>query len=339
MTISETSAKNVTNMVYLAIKHKTPSKAVVIFDSESSLSRLLTEAYRTALPNGLFLDFNAVPPEEIIAHVRALVPHDLVILVQSSNFRLAEFRFRIELFQRGIATIEHVHLGRMPDSQIEAYVDSLAYDPSYYVSLGHALKEQIDRAEIITVHCPGTVLTYEGGMEPTKLNVGDYTGMNNVGGTFPIGEVFSEPKDLSMVNGEAMLFAFAGTDHLIKVYEPFKIIITAGIVTGHEGPAEFQAVLDQISTDEKILVREFGLGLNPSYSKHRVVDDITAFERQKGLHFSLGEKHGIYKKPGFKQKKTHYHIDVFVEVERIEFDGEVVFTNGKYSVENSLAIK
>lgn len=330
MTIAESAAKHVGDIVRLAIKHDDNRKAVVVFDNASPLSRLLAEAYRAALPGALRLDFDAVPPEEIIAHVRALAPHDLVVLVQTSNFRLAEFRFRIELFQREIATIEHVHLGRMSEAQIEAYVDSLAYDPSFYVARGHALKERIDAAKVITVRCPGTVLTYEGGMEPTKLNVGDYADMKNVGGTFPIGEVFSEPKDLSLVNGEAMLFAFAGTDHLIKLYPPFKIRIEGGIVTGHEGPEEFQAVLDQISTDEKILVREFGVGLNPAFGKERIVDDITAFERQKGLHFSLGEKHGVYKKPGFNPKKTHYHIDVFVDVDRIELDGEAIYAGGEF---------
>lgn len=33
-------------------------------------------------------------------------------------------------------------------------------------------------------------------------------GMKNVGGTFPIGEVFSEPKDLTKVNGELMIFGY-----------------------------------------------------------------------------------------------------------------------------------
>jgi hypothetical protein len=75
-------------------------------------------------------------------------------------------------------------------------------------------------------------------------------------------------------------------------------------------------------------VREFGIGLNPAMGKHRVLNDITAFERQKGLHFSIGEKHGIYKKPGFNQKKTHYHIDIFVDVERIEADGKPIYDNG-----------
>jgi hypothetical protein len=246
-------------------------------------------------------------------------------MIQSMAFRLDDFRIRIELFKRGLKVIEHVHLERATDErQIALYVDGMAYDPSYYRPLGRALKAKIDAAETVKVFCDGTVLTYEGGMEPTKLNVGDYAGMTNVGGTFPIGEVFSEPKDLARVNGEVKLFAFAGVDHLVQIHAPFVVRVEKGLVVSHEGPPSFQEVLDQIGADEQAMVREFGIGLNPAFGKDRVLKDITAFERQKGLHLSLGEKHGVYRKPGFNPKKTHYHIDVFVDVERIELDGKAL---------------
>lgn len=258
-----------------------------------------------------------------MALVGGLRPDDLVVLIQSMNFRLDDFRIRIELFKRKLRVIEHVHLERATDArQMEIYVDAMAYDPSAYVPLGHALKARIDAAERVQVFCDGTVLTYDGGMEPTKLNVGDYAGMTNVGGTFPIGEVFSEPRDLEGVNGEVKLFAFAGVDHLVQIHEPFRVRIEKGLLVSHEGPPSFQQVLEQIASDERVMVREFGIGLNAAMGKGRVLKDITAFERQKGLHLSLGEKHGVYRKPGFNPKKTHYHIDVFVDVERIEVDGQ-----------------
>ncbi len=321
--VSSAAATHVADIVTLAIEHHPARAALVVFDLRSPLSRLLAEAYRTAIPDATRLDFDAVEPARILEEIKKLEPGDLTVLVQSSNFRLSEFRIRIELFQRGLSVIEHVHLERATDDrQIEIYVDALAYDPSYYRTRGHLLKERIDRAETIKVFGSGTVLTYEGGMEDTKLNVGDYEGMKNVGGTFPIGEVFSEPKDFSKLNGEAMIFAFAGTDHLVKIRAPFKIRIENGILVSHDGPSDFQKVLDQISAEEEILVREFGVGLNPAMGKDRVVNDITAFERQKGLHLSLGEKHGVYAKPGYVPKKTHFHIDIFVDFDRIEADGE-----------------
>lgn len=318
-----TAAMHAADIVRLAIKHDDSRKALVVFDAHSPLSRLVTDAYRAALPGTTFIDYDATTPDAIVATVTALAPGDLVVLIQSKNFRLTEFRFRIEMFQRGLAVIEHVNLERATDDeQIATYVDAMAYDPTYYLPLARSLKERIDAANVIEVRCAGTLLTYEGGMEETKLNVGDYAGMKNVGGTFPIGEVFSEPKDFTRVHGDVMLFAFAGFDHLVRIHEPFKAVIEKGVLVRHEGPAAFEEVLAQIRADEEVLVREFGLGLNRAMGKHRLLADITAFERQKGLHLSLGEKHSVYKKPGFNPKKTHFHVDVFVDVERIDIDGQ-----------------
>jgi hypothetical protein len=312
-------------IVRLAIEHDPSRKALVVFDGHSPLARLVTEAYRRALPDAAYIDYDAATKESVMAAIGGLGPKDLVVMIQSMAFRLDDFRIRIELFKRGLKVIEHVHLERATDErQIALYVDGMAYDPSYYRPLGRALKAKIDAAETVKVFCDGTVLTYEGGMEPTKLNVGDYAGMTNVGGTFPIGEVFSEPKDLARVNGEVKLFAFAGVDHLVQIHAPFVVRVERGLVVSHEGPPSFQEVLDQIGADEQAMVREFGIGLNPAFGKDRVLKDITAFERQKGLHLSLGEKHGVYRKPGFNPKKTHYHIDVFVDVERIELDGKAL---------------
>lgn len=333
MTPLETlAAKNVGDIVKYAIKLAPGKKALVFYDQNTPLAQVIVAAYRAALPEALFLDHDVAVKEGFFAAIDDMTAGDLVVLISSATFRLDDFRIRIELFKRGLATVDHMHLERATDEkQIAIYVDSLAYDPAYYPPLGRALKEKIDRAETVKVFCDGTALTYEGGMEEAKLNVGDYSGMTNVGGTFPIGEVFSEPKDFARLNGEAMLFAFAGTDHLAQIHEPFKIRVERGILVSHEGPPSFQEVLDQIAGDETIMVREFGLGLNPALGKHAVLKDITAFERQKGLHFSLGEKHGVYKKPGLNPKKTHYHIDVFVDVDRIEADGEAIYADGEFT--------
>ena len=331
------AAKHAGDTVRLALKHDPARKALVVFDAQSPLSRLLAEAYHQVLPEAPYIDYDATTKEEVLAAIDLLGPQDLVVMIQSMTFRLDDFRIRIELFKRGLATVEHLHLERASlqdsDRQIAIYVDALAYDPAYSLGRGHALKAHIDRAEKVTVRCAGTELTYEGGMEPAKLNVGDYAGMKNVGGTFPIGEVFSEPRDLTRVNGEALLFAFADTDHLVRAYEPFKVSIKDGILTALPGaPAEFHKVLALIGAEEAIMVREFGLGLNPAMGPGKMLSDITAFERQKGLHLSLGEKHGVYKKPGFNPKKTHFHIDVFVAVQSIEIDGEAIWRDGDFIV-------
>jgi hypothetical protein len=332
-TLAAQAARHAGDIVRLAIQHDPAQKALVVFDARSPLARLVTEAYRAALPEATFIDFDATTPEEVIAAIGTLAPKDLVVLIQSLSFQLAAFRFRIELFQRGIAVVEHVHLERSTDdAQITVYVDAMAYDAAYYRGQGEMLRKVIDAASTFEVRCEGTVLRYEGGMEPVKLNVGDYSGMKNIGGTFPIGEVFTEPRDFAQVNGEAMIFAFAGIDHLVQMHPPFKIRVEKGILVSHEGPPAFQAILDQISSEEVVLVREFGLGLNRAMGKSRLLSDITAFERQLGLHFSLGEKHTVYKKPGLHPKKTHFHIDIFVDVQRIEADGVPLYEGGRFLV-------
>ena len=302
--------------------------ALVIFDTESPLTNLFTSAYREALPNAQFVDIASVTPPDVMRLFEALKPKDLVVLVQSANFRLNEFRIRIELFKRGLKTIEHTHLNRIPQEQYDTYVNALAYDPQYYRPLGHALKTILDASQKTIVRCNGTTLTYDGPMEPTKLNTGDYTDIKNTGGTFPIGEVFTEPKELATVNGEAMAFAFAGEDHLIQLHEPFKLIITNGVLSAPNAPADFQRILETIRATEEPVVREFGLGLNPAMGKQHLVSDITAFERQLGLHFSIGAKHTVYAKPGLHRKHGRYHVDVFIDVNEIEVDGKIIWNHG-----------
>lgn len=325
-------AHNLTTTIEQAIMLKGEEKALIIYDTEAPLTRLVLEGYKAALPNATFVDFGAVTPAQIMEQIIACKPGDLVVLLQSTNFRLNEFRFRIELFSRGLKTIEHLHLARIDEDQYERYIGALAYDSEYYRSVGPALKAKLDVCEHVTVKCAGTTLEYATGMESTKLNIGDYTSMKNVGGSFPIGEVFTEAKDLTAVNGEAMIFAYAGEDHKVRIVEPFKVSIEKGILTAPGAPAEFLAILELIKADEEVLVREFGLGLNRAMGKHALVNDITAFERQMGMHMSLGAKHAIYPKPGLKRKTGRYHVDIFVDIEEIVVDGQTIYREGAFVI-------
>ncbi len=327
-----TLIKNLRATLQDAIQHPQAARAVVIFDTQSELAQLITAGYRAVLPSANFVDFDTVTQEDIRAVIDSLSPRDIVILVQSTNFRLNDFRFRIELFQRKLATIEHVHLARMQGDEMEIYINALAYDSVYYHHMGHELKKKIDAAKKIEVLCKGTSLLYDTEMEPAKLNIGDYSEMNNIGGSFPIGEVFSEAKDFLHVNGDILICAFAGEDHMVKKYTPFVAHIEAGVLRAPTAPEEFQKVLEMIRVDEPVLVREFGLGLNRAMDTKHIVSDITAFERMNGLHLSLGAKHGVYKKAGLKTEHNRYHVDIFVDVEKIILDGDIIFENREYSV-------
>lgn len=328
------AAKSIGDILHQAFHLKPEEKVLVIFDHEAPLTEILTEAYRRNLPTGDFIDFAQVTAADILQKIDSLKPDDLVILVQSANFRLNEFRFRIELFKRELKTIEHVHLARLSETEFERYIAALAYDSAYYRTLGPALKAKLDKARRTVVACDGTELVYEGPLEDAKLNIGDYRGMKNIGGLFPIGEVFTEARDLTSVNGTAKVFAFAGDDHVVRLYEPFLVEITRGILTAPDAPAEFKYILSKIKEEEGVLVRELGFGLNPAMGKTKVVSDISAFERQKGVHVSLGAKHAMYPKPGLKRKEGRYHVDIFLDVTQILIDQEVVFRNGDFLVQS-----
>lgn len=320
----------------IAIEHGPARRALVVFDSRTGLSRALVEAYRRNLPDGDFLDFDSVEPATVLARFRALAPKDLVVLVQSTNFRLEAFRIRVELFKLGLKVIEHVHLSRMPGVQGEHYIAALAYDPDYFRGVGRALKSRIDAAPHARVCGGGETLTFASPFEPAKLNIGDYSGMNNVGGQFPIGEVFTEALDLEAVNGRAQVHVFGDTSYLSnRPGTPVTIVVERGRVVATENATpEFQRVLDIIRADEgEVWVRELGFGMNRAFTRERRVDDIGTYERMCGIHLSLGAKHGVYPKPGFKRKDARYHIDVFAVTDAVYLGDERVYADGAWTVQ------
>jgi len=72
---------------------------LVIYDLDSSLSELLTNACRNALPHGVFINFHEMEKEQILSEIDLLEASDFVALVQSKSFRLSDFRICIELLK------------------------------------------------------------------------------------------------------------------------------------------------------------------------------------------------------------------------------------------------
>src|SRR5205085_2056996 len=83
---------------------------------------------------------DALEPEVVRAELEQLAENELAVLIQSSVFRIPEFRIRVELYRRNVKVMEHSNLERIEDGEVEHYVAALAYDPAYYRELGHALK-------------------------------------------------------------------------------------------------------------------------------------------------------------------------------------------------------
>ncbi len=325
-------SRHVDDIISFCVNHQSSESALVVFDRRSEVAQLLTVAYRARLPHAKFIDFDEVPPSEIMAAFGALKPSDFVVLIQSSSFRLVAFRIRVELFKRSIKVIEHPHLEEVLPAEVDAYVDSLAYDPTYYRVLGRALQARIADAKTATVDSGDALLVYGSELEPAKLNIGDYTGMRNIGGQFPIGEVFTEAKDLTTVNGRARIFAFGNTRFRLAEAEPMTMVVEKGVVVNVlNSTAEFDEVLEAIRRDEgEVWVRELGFGMNRAFTPNRRVSAVSIYERMCGVHLSLGRKHGVYNKPNFRRKDGKYHVDVFAITKRVLLDDGVIFENGAW---------
>ncbi len=327
--------KHVGDILSIAMEYSDLQAAVVVYDERCGLAKALTEAYRRCLPKARFIHFDEVTPQAVLAAFKALVPADLVVLIQSANFRLEAFRIRVELFKRSLKVIEHPHLGRMLGLEALYYLDSLAYDPVYYRGIGRALKERIDRALCGVLESGGEKLIFDSPFEPAKLNVGDYAGMRNVGGQFPIGEVFTEAKNLEAVSGRVRVFVFGDTTFTAhKPDNAMTLVVAQGkVVDVIDSNTEFDRVLANIHADEgEVWVREFGFGLNRAFTPQRLVSDIGTYERMCGIHLSLGAKHGLYKKNNLQRRVARHHVDVFAVTESVTLDKDVVYQNGAWQV-------
>ncbi|MFA7309220.1 MAG: hypothetical protein WC045_04160 [Patescibacteria group bacterium] len=329
------ATKNITDIIDICIERKPGEKALVVYDTRYGLTDILTEAYRAVLPDAQFIDFDATTKEEVITAFDSMAPGDLVVLLQSSNFLLNEFRIRLHLFTKKLKVIEHMHLHRNTEDVWDVYINSLEYNKGWYREVGPKLKSRLEVTDTLIIEAGEAKLTVTGGVEVPKLNIGDYTGMENIGGTFPIGEVFTEAKDFSQMNGSFLIYAYAGTDFEINMHEPFRVDVEKGIVVGwaENAPESFVDIVNAIKQYERPLIREIGFGLNRAITRERYLQDITAFERIHGMHFSLGEKHSVYKKEGITTHKTKFHVDLFPVVESVTVDGEVIFKEGKYIVD------
>jgi hypothetical protein len=329
----DAASAHLRDILAVALGHGPGQEALVVYDERTALARALLAGYRRNLPAARFIDFDSATPDAVLAAFRAMAPKDLVVLVQSTNFRLDGFRIRVELFKLGLKVIEHVHLSRMPGPQSEHYIEALAYDPDYFRGTGRALKARIDVAPHARVVGGGETLHFSSPFEPAKLNVGDYSEMNNVGGQFPIGEVFTEALDLEAVHGRVQVHVFGDTSYRSNRPDlPVTLVIERGRVIKAENATQaFQQVLDIITADEgEVWVRELGFGLNRAFTRERRVDDIGTYERMCGIHLSLGAKHGVYPKPGFKRKDARYHIDVFAVTDAVYLGEERVYADGAW---------
>lgn len=332
---ADAAAKNIRDTLTIALEHTPARTALVVADDRSELSRLLTDAYRACLPDARLLSFDTAGADAVKAAFAELRELDLAVLIQSSVFRIPEFRTRVELFKRGIKVIEHSNLDRMASDEVAHYVAALAYDPEYYRGVGHALKARMDSAAGVRIESDGELLSFDCPLEPAKLNIGHFEGLKNVGSLFPIGEVFSEARELEQVNGRVKIYAFTDVSFRLNVPPgPITLIIERGRVVGAlDSSPDFERVLAAIHADEgEVWLRELGFGMNRAFSREHRVADVGAFERVCGVHLSLGARHGVYKKPHLDRREARHHVDTFVVTTRVLLDDDVVYADGAWQI-------
>lgn len=187
-------------------------RILLVYDRQSNLSSILSDAYQNVLaklPNqSEVIDFDERSSEEIINKLFSLPRESLVILVQSTNFRLSEFRIRLELFNKGINCVEHNHLGYILDDQFETFYNCLTYRGDFYRRVSDTIMPMIAASRETLVESEnGSILRF-GPMETARANIGDYSHAAQRGSFFPIGEIFSEAQDLTDVSGVMMMEAY-----------------------------------------------------------------------------------------------------------------------------------
>lgn len=90
--------------------------------------------------------------ESIKEELLNLPKGSIVILVQSTNFRLSTFRIRLELFHRGVHVVEFNHLAYIQESEIATFVNSLVYRTSEYVRLQNEFTKLFENATNTCIH-------------------------------------------------------------------------------------------------------------------------------------------------------------------------------------------
>lgn len=207
-------------------------RILVVYDRQSALSSILADAYREVLgtlPNqSEAIDFDEHSVASVTEKLFSLPSESLVVLVQSTNFRLSEFRIRLELFNKHINCVEHNHLGYILEEQFETFYNCLTYRGDFYRRVSDRIMPMIATStETLVESENGSILRF-GPMETARANIGDYSHAAQRGSFFPIGEIFSEARDLTDVSGVMMMEAYPDDRFQVIHETPFPVRVEQG---------------------------------------------------------------------------------------------------------------
>jgi len=327
-------------------------RKILIFDKNSILAEKISKAYLENFlyfenkklnflekilikiwlkkSNFEFFDFDKSDKNFLKEKLLNLPEWSTVILVQSTNFRLDNFRIRLNLHNRWIWCLEHNHLWYIKDDQLENYADAIKYRTPYYDAISAWLKEKADKANEIIFECHDwSKLIWTWWFEDMKQNTWTYEWKKRWS-TFPIWENFNEIKNFDNLNWELSIYLFPWSDFQIIKSKPFKIKIEKSRVKKIEWesyPKEFLEIYEKIEKweDWEVFLRELWFWLNPWISRENQLSDVNSHERIEWFHVSLWKKHNIYLKKIHKKTPQRFHIDIFPDTKAIYFDWEKIF--------------
>lgn len=307
-------------------------KIVLVFDRDSYLSRIISDSYIENLSeyeNVEIIDFSDTDKDLLKEKLLWLEKNSTVMLVQSTNFRLDDFRIRLSLQKLWVGCLEHNHLSYILQDESETYINSIMYKTPELLSVSNSLKSKIESWDKLTFKAKNwSILEITGWFEEMKQNTWVYD-IENRGSTLPFWENFTESKVFDNVNGELSIYAFPDLSYKVNFVEPFTIKIEKSIIISYSEntPKSFIELLDMIknSEDWEVMVRELWFWLNDSITDINKLSDVNAYERKLWFHISIWKKHGIYRKKLHKKITQRYHIDIFPDLDYISLDWEVIF--------------
>ena len=233
-----------------------------------------------------------------------------------------------------VHVVEMNHLAYIPEQEFDTFKDSLIYRTDEYIRLEKAFSDLIVWAEYTSIQSVNGEKLMFWPLENIRGNTGDYSNVENKGGTFPIGEVFTEAIDLDSVSGKCLVESYPNEDFSVNICEPFELVIEKWrVLPSSHFPPAFQKLYNWVVEYEgEVMVRELGFGLNPALSKATPLSDINFYERKLWVHLSLGKKHGIYGKKLPKTEMQRFHIDVFIALKWVDIAGQEIFADGGWTV-------
>lgn len=311
---------------------------IFVYDSNSPLSRELSAWYIKSLENNKnaeIINFDEIDNNSLKEKLLDLKENSTVVLVQSTNFRLEDFRIRVSLHKAWVGCLEHNHLAYIKDDEIENYADVIEYKTPYFEELSEKLKNLSDNAESMTFICNDwSKFELTWWFEDMKQNTWNYEWKNRWW-SFPIWENFTEIIDFSKANWELSIYAYPNEKLEVEHVKPFKIYIKESLIEcSEEAPVFFKDLIQKVkdSEDWECYLRELWFWLNNWISREKRLSDVNAYERVAGFHVSLWKKHGIYRKKFHRKVTQRYHIDIFPDIFEIYIDNKLIFKDEKFTI-------